>query len=104
MNHPNWEYDPFTTTMTTYQHMNQIEPRNRQTAAGDPGDPGQCRHGWKADECPYRYDDSAPMGACRRAGPSLVVWVWQDQGQATRYRVQWHDETGAPCSQCGKDA
>ena len=36
----------------------------RQAAAGDPGDPGQCRHGWKADECPYRYDDSAPMGAC----------------------------------------
>lgn len=30
----------------------------------DPSDPGQCRHGWRADQCPSRYDDTAPMGAC----------------------------------------
>lgn len=31
-----------------------------------PVDPGQCRHGWRADQCPNRYDDSAPMGACAK--------------------------------------
>lgn len=35
-------------------------PTNQYPAS----DPGQCRHGWRSDQCPYRYDNSAPMGAC----------------------------------------
>ena len=44
------------TTMTDTEHPSET----------DAHDPGQCRHGWRADQCPYLFAEWAPMGPCGR--------------------------------------